>query len=139
VLALVALVLRLASIASILLVTASCASNESGATCPSSNPPSYASFGRAFMEAYCTGCHSRQAGKRYGAPPDRNFDTEDEIRAQAAAIDVEAAAGPDARNTDMPDLTGPVDRSPSLQERELLGEFLACERRSEGAPGHGER
>jgi len=112
-----------------LLLAAACESTESGATCPPSNAPTYASFGHPFMQTYCTGCHSRDATDRHGAPPGLDFDTEEQLRAHAAAIDAEAAAGPDADNTDMPDLTGPVLQPPSLHEREMLGQFLACERR----------
>ena len=110
-------------------LAAACTSTQSGATCPSTDPPTYATFGRAFMQSYCTGCHSASARDRHGAPPGRDFDTEAEIRASAAEIDAEAAAGPDAQNTDMPDLTGPVLAPPSMAERERLGQFLACERR----------
>ena len=120
--------LRFLSIIS-LVFAAACESAESGATCPPSNPPTYAGFGRTFMQTYCTGCHSRDAGDRHGAPPGLDFDTESEISLHAAAIDAEAAAGPDADNTDMPDLSGPVLQPPSLHEREVLGQFLACERR----------
>lgn len=101
---------------------------QSGASCPTSGGPTYASFGAAFFAHYCTGCHSRSASARFGAPADVNFDTEDDIRASALAVDAEAAAGPDATNTDMPDMGGMVHVPPSLSERELLGQFLACER-----------
>lgn len=105
-----------------------CASTSSGASCPPSNAPTYASFGRAFFAAYCTACHSRDAVDRHGAPADQNFDSEAEIRAHAIEIDAEAAVGPDARNTDMPDMTGPVHMPPTMAERARLGELLACEK-----------
>lgn len=114
---------------SLLVLAAACTSTGSGATCPSTNPPTYASFGRAFMQTYCTGCHSQLARDRHGAPPGLDFDTEAQLRAHAVAIDAEAAAGPDAENTDMPDLTGPVRVAPTIAERVRLGELLACERR----------
>ena len=110
-------------------LAAACTSTQSGATCPSTNPPTYASFGHPFMARYCTGCHSSGAKDRHGAPAGLDFDSEAEIRAKAIAIDAEAAAGPDAQNTDMPDLTGPVHAEPTMAERERLGQFLACERR----------
>ena len=94
---------------------------------PPSSAPTYASFGRSFFADYCTSCHSRDAADRHGAPADQNFDTEAEIRQHAAEIDAEAAAGPDARNTDMPDMSGPVRIAPTMREREQLGQFLACE------------
>jgi hypothetical protein len=113
----------------ILFTAAACTANETGASCPTADAPTYATFGQPFLHAYCTGCHSDTAPNRYGAPPDRNFDSEAEVRAQAADIDRAAAAGPDADNTDMPDLTGPVHAAPSFGERARLGQFLACERR----------
>jgi hypothetical protein len=63
---------------------------------------------------------------RHGAPGDLNFDTEADIKKHAEAIDEEAAAGPDATNTSMPELSANVTMKPSLEE--LLGQFLACER-----------
>ena len=120
----------LPSLFSIAVALASCASASSGASCPRSNAPTYASFGAHFFASYCTGCHSRDVRDRHGAPSDQNFDSEAEIRQHAAEIDAEAAAGPDARNTDMPDMSGPVRTQPTLAEREQLGEFLACEQAS---------
>ncbi len=57
-----------------------------------------------------------------------NFDTEAEIRASADDIDIDAAAGPKATNTSMPDLSGAVKTQPTQAEREMLGQFLACEK-----------
>jgi uncharacterized membrane protein len=120
--------IRNASIVLCLFAAACTTESGSGATCPSSDAPSYAGFARSFMTTYCSGCHSALAPNRYGAPPDLDFDTEAQLRVHAAEIDHEAAAGPNARNTDMPDLDGPVHAAPTMAERELLGEFLACER-----------
>jgi len=114
-------------ILSVLLLAGACTSTQSGATCPTANAPTYESFGRPFFATYCTGCHSASASNRHGAPGDQNFDTEADVRQHAADIDAEAAAGPDATNTDMPDMSGPVRAQPSEQEREQLGQFLACE------------
>ena len=111
------------------ILLAACTSTaQTDAACPPTNAPTYASFGQRFFARYCVGCHSRSATSRHGAPLDQNFDTEADVRANATAIDDEAAAGPDATNTDMPDLTGPVHTPPTRAERELLGQFLACER-----------
>jgi uncharacterized membrane protein len=111
-----------------ILLSACSFSPGTGASCPPAAAPTYASFGRAFFARYCTGCHSRNAASRFGAPRDLDFDTEDDVRAHASAIDSEAASGPDATYTDMPDMTGPVQSPPTQHERELLGQFLACER-----------
>ena len=112
----------------LLFATAACTTTPSGATCPD-NPadvPTYDNFGREFMEQYCTGCHSIQATDRHGAPADQNFDTEADVKKHAAAIDAEAAAGPNATNTSMPEIAGPVHVGPTQAEREQLGRWLAC-------------
>jgi uncharacterized membrane protein len=113
-----------------LLITAAAAgiacSSSTGSTCPTTDPPTYATFGQQFFTDYCLGCHSQTATNRHGAPGDQNYDTEDQIRALADDIDSQAASGPDATNTDMPDLSGPVHNPPSVEERKLLGEYLAC-------------
>ena len=109
--------------------TAACTSTPSGAECPpnAADRPTYDNFGREFMETYCTGCHSAQAPDRHGAPSDQNYDTAADVMKHAAAIDAEAASGPNATNTAMPDLGGPVHAAPTAAEREKLGQFLACE------------
>src|SRR5436309_4518908 len=86
-------------IASLLLFAAACTTTPSGAACPTDNAPSYDSFGKTFMTTYCTGCHSRTAENRHGAPTEQNYDSEDDIRAHATDIDGVAAAGPNAKNT----------------------------------------
>ena len=110
---------------------AACTSTPSGATCPDNlaDVPTYDNFGREFMENYCTSCHSAQSPDRHGAPGDQNYDTEADIKKHAAAIDGEAAAGPNATNTAMPELAGTVHSAPTQAEREMLGRFLACEQK----------
>lgn len=98
----------------------------SGATCPPSSTLTYETFGRAFMNDYCTRCHSSalRGAERNGAPSDHDFDTLAGIRATTTHhIDELAAAGPAHVNTAMP----PTDPKPSTSEREQLGEWLACE------------
>ncbi len=97
----------------------------SGATCPSNSTLTYQSFGRPFMEQYCTRCHSSslQGAGRNGAGSNDNFDSLEAIRAVGAEeIDMMAAAGPAHVNTTMP----PDAPQPSEQERRQLGEWLAC-------------
>jgi uncharacterized membrane protein len=109
-------------------LASACTSTPSGAACPS-NPadmPTYDNFGREFMETYCTGCHSVHATNRHGAPDDQNYDTEADVKKHAAAIDAEAAAGPNAMNTAMPELAGSVHAPPTNAEREKLGQWIAC-------------
>jgi uncharacterized membrane protein len=99
--------------------------SASGATCPTGSTLTYEAFGRAFMEHYCTRCHSSalSGAARNGAPSDHNFDTLAGIKGTAVEhIDEEAAAGPDRVNTAMP----PNGPQPTEDERRLLGEWLAC-------------
>ena len=97
------------------------------ATCRESSTATYETFGRAFMEAYCTRCHSstKSGEERRGAPEYHDFDTLEGIRPVADHIDQMAGAGPKVTNTQMPPL-GPM---PSQEERQQLAEWLAC-----GAP-----
>ena len=109
-----------------LALAAACAGSPTGAECPTTNPPTYASFGQQFMTTYCTSCHSAAATNRHGAPRSQNYDTEVDILLHASDIDEAAAKGPDATNTSMPELGGTVTRKPTDAERELLGQYLAC-------------
>ena len=102
--------------------------SPSGATCPTANAPTYQSFGQTFFQTYCLDCHSAHSVSRHGAPRDQNYDTEADIKKHLDDIDVEAASGPNARNTDMPRLDGPNHMAPSDDERVMLGQFLACEK-----------
>lgn len=97
-----------------------------GSTCPTDSAPTYASFGQSFFKTYCLDCHSKNSMSRHGAPHDQNYDTEADIRMHADDIDVEAAGGPKAINTDMPRLDGPNHMAPSDAERMMLGQYLAC-------------
>ena len=84
-------------------------------------------FGEQFMTQYCTKCHSTEVhgGDRRGAPGDHNYDTVEGVQKDLDHLDAAAASGPAANNTYMP----PYDPSPSREERELFGKWLAC-----GAP-----
>lgn len=101
--------------------------SPTGSTCPPTGAPTYDTFGKAFMESYCLDCHSRNAVNRHDAPKDLNFDTEADIKLHADEIDTEAAAGPSATNTSMPERSPNVQMMPSKEERVMLGQFLACE------------
>jgi uncharacterized membrane protein len=100
---------------------------RSGAVCTATSTLTYESFGQPFMQSYCLRCHSEAvaAADRHGAPSDVNLDTLDEVRMHAGHIDEHAAAGEERINTEMP----PDGSAPSVEERRLLGEWLAC-----GAP-----
>jgi cytochrome c5 len=96
----------------------------SGAVCEP-GAPTYDSFGRAFMESYCTRCHSStlSGAARQGAPADHDFDTYLGVIAVADHVDEHAAAGPTIVNEEMP----PSAPKPTLEERRKLGAWLACE------------
>ncbi|MCP3139956.1 hypothetical protein [Pyxidicoccus xibeiensis] len=100
----------------------------SGARCPPSAGPTADSFGRDFLERYCLSCHSASVTgeARAGAPEGVDFDTPEQVREWATAIDSHSAAGPNGPNTAMPPATSPT---PSMDERLLLGQWLSC-----GAP-----
>lgn len=100
----------------------------SGSTCPTANAPTYDSFGKQFMETYCLDCHSSKAANRHDAPKNLNFDTEADVKAHLDDIDFEAASGPNATNTGMPERSPNVQMMPTKDERVLLGQFLACEK-----------
>jgi uncharacterized membrane protein len=85
----------------------------------------YENFGEAFMEKYCTRCHSSsvEGEARNCAPTDHNFDTLNEIVLYRDHIDETTAAGPAAVNESMP----PTGAKPTGEERRNLGIWLACE------------
>ncbi len=97
----------------------------SGAVCPDDSTLTYENFGKMFMEDYCTRCHSSEleGAARMDAPDGHDFDTIEGIWGVQDHIDQMAAAGPDKTNMAMP-IGNP---KPTLEERELLGEWLACE------------
>jgi len=96
-----------------------------GAACPDGSTLTYETFGRSFMESYCTRCHSSTLSgeARRGAPLYHDFDTPTGIRAVADHVDQMAGSGPSATNTLMP----PGGAMPTLAERQRLAEWLACD------------
>jgi len=97
-----------------------------GATCPDGSTLTYESFGKPFMDKYCVRCHSSELKTeidRMYAPPGHDFDQFEGILGVAEHVDQKAAAGPDKVNTAMP----PSGAKPTMEEREQLGEWLACE------------
>lgn len=93
--------------------------------CPPASTLTYDNFGKPFMEQYCTRCHATDlvGADRHGAPSFHDFDTIFGIRAVSEHIDETTASGPAATNTSMPNDSG---ASPTLAERKLLGEWIAC-------------
>ena len=112
-------------------VLASCASKslgeDTGSTCPTVDPPTYASFGQAFFARYCLDCHSetRLGTDRQNAPAGIDFDTRSLVRMNTSRIDQQAAFGPAAMNVLMP--PSGFDPLPTEAERVRLGEYIACE------------
>lgn len=95
-----------------------------GALCLGGTTLTYETFGRDFMEAYCLRCHSAAltGDDRHGAPLAHDFDTQLDCQGLASHIDRAAGAGPDAVNDAMP----PAEPRPTLEERYMLSEWLAC-------------
>jgi uncharacterized membrane protein len=98
---------------------------DPGSSCPPDSAVSYQGFVQPFMAKYCTRCHAStlSAEQRHGAPSGHDFDTLEGILAYPGHIAEQAAAGPDGVNELMP----PDGAKPTLEERQKLGEFLACE------------
>ena len=109
------------------LLLAACGGGATGATCPPDSTLTASNFGEDFMGRYCIRCHasSLKGSARQGAPASSNLDTLEAVRQQTEVIDRWAGAGPNAENTLMP----PSGPAPSSEERQKLGEWLAC-----GAP-----
>lgn len=97
-----------------------------GAVCPSEGTNlTFDNFADPFFEQYCRRCHSADVvgDDRLGAPSDHNFDTVIEARSLKDHIDWTTGSGPDATNEIMP-VGSPA---PTLEEREQLSEWLACD------------
>jgi uncharacterized membrane protein len=99
---------------------------STGALCPDSSPPTYADDVKPIVDKYCTTCHATSVtgAARHDAPGDHNFETQAGLIEEAHHVDQAAAAGPDSTNTMMPPEGYPA---PSVAERKILGEWLACE------------
>ena len=95
------------------------------ATCPPGSTLTYANFGQQFMQSYCTRCHSSTltGAARMGAPAFHDYDMLSGIRAVADHIDETTGSGPAATNEFMP----PNGTKPSLAERQMLAEWIACQ------------
>jgi len=104
-----------------------CGTNNPPITCPTTNPPTYQSFGQSFFATFCTPCHSATSPNRNMAPDGLNFDTEAEIQENAEDINMMAGYGQQGPNKTMPYMPGPVTTPPTDDQRKTLAEFLACE------------
>jgi hypothetical protein len=84
-----------------------------GSICPADSTLTYENFGQEFIQKYCLACHTSKESPK--------LTTQAAIQANIDEIDRQAAAGPNATNTNMPE-SGSV----STEERKKLGEWLAC-------------
>ena len=100
---------------------------DTAASCPPTDPPSFANFGEPFFTAYCLDCHSQtlRGDARNGAPATIDFDTRSLVRENTSRIDKQAAFGPAAMNRLMP--PSDHDAQPTDAERFRLGEYIGCE------------
>lgn len=125
----------------VLLLAACDAPTPTGTVCPDPDPGTltWDSFGKPFMDKYCTWCHdsSLPKSKRNGAPLYHDFNTLLGVLKTPDHIDEQAGAGPDATNEYMPPgrcpstIGGSIDSDcmkPTLAERKQLAEWIACER-----------
>ncbi|MFT3694478.1 MAG: hypothetical protein QM831_15125 [Kofleriaceae bacterium] len=132
-------------------VLAACTSEKptpTGTTCADPDPLTgtttltWDNFGNAFMQKYCTNCHSSDLShnERNGAPIYHDFDMLQTTLDVADHIDEQTGIGPKATNRFMPgDGTGgrcpsmkggPLDEDciePTDEERTNLALWLACE------------
>lgn len=123
---------RFAFLALVALLAPGCAADEPplfGPPTQSECPPAgstltWDNFGNTFMSAYCTRCHHTElrGEARQGAPSFHDFDTAKGVRVVKEHVDETTASGPAATNKSMPP-DGPM---PTLEERQKLGEWLAC-------------
>jgi len=93
-----------------------------GRPCPPDSTVNAANFGMPFMLTWCAGCHSAELDEdeRAGAPLGIDMDTLDASREHLLRIYARSADD----NLTMPPAGGPTE-----EEREQLGDWLAC-----GAP-----
>ena len=94
------------------------------ATCPQGSTLTWTNFGQKFMSDYCTRCHDSKlkGSARQGAPSFHDFDTQSGVLVVREHIDETTASGPAGTNDSMP----PDGPKPTLEERQKLGEWLAC-------------
>jgi len=90
--------------------------SASSAVCDTGPAPTWESFGDGFFRTYCRSCHSASTPTRSGAPESSNFDTEVEVRAQAARV----------RARVLEEGTMPVGGGVSEDDLILLDRLLAC-------------
>lgn len=89
--------------------------------CPEESLLDWDTFGHPFVLSWCTGCHSTELPEdlRAEAPLEINLNTFEGVTAELELVWGVAADGADAM---------PPGGGPGVDERALLGEWLACER-----------
>jgi uncharacterized membrane protein len=86
------------------------------AACDTGLDVTWHSFGDGFFRTYCQACHSGSAPDRSGAPAGVDFDTPEQVRAQAARI----------RARVLDEETMPVGGGVSAEDVVLLDRYLEC-------------
>ena len=89
---------------------AACAQDVDGAY------PTWGTFGESFFLSYCRSCHSAETPQRFGAPDAINFDSEEEVMSQLAAV----------RRTVLTDQSMPKGGGVPEAERAELARYLDC-------------
>ena len=59
---------------------------DTSSVCSEAEQVEWNYWAKGFFDTYCRGCHSSEALNRFGAPEQINFDSEDEVFAQADEI-----------------------------------------------------
>ncbi len=84
--------------------------------CAGTPEVTWAGWADGFFGTWCRACHSETAEERYGAPEGLDFNTEDQVRAYAAAV----------RQVVLVDETMPVGGGVYEDELILLAAYLDC-------------
>lgn len=94
------------------------AGGDTAGACDRDPPLDYLTFGKAFVQTHCTGCHSSlvREDQRNDATVGVDLDTYDDVVRWAERIRV--------RTVEVQDM--PPGGGPSDEERELLAEWLDC-------------
>ena len=91
-------------------------SSVAGVDCAEAYPVTWENWADGFFLTYCRACHSSTTTDRQGAPEGLDFDTLNQVRDQAVAIEDAVLIG----------LRMPVGGGVFPDDLTLLADFLAC-------------